>query len=121
MASLARDLFVVLRALPSVESARRRLGPLELASAARARGEKGVARGERGRAQLRRVIAAVDRCFLDGGNCYRRALLEMSVDPAAAADTLHLGLRSHGGPRSGHAWLSSWPPDGGSYDAQFSV
>jgi hypothetical protein len=45
----------------------------------------------------------------------------MAVDATAATDTLHLGLRAGGGPRSGHAWLSGWPPETGTYDARFSL
>jgi hypothetical protein len=64
------------------------------------------------------MIAAADRRFPDGGNCFRRALLEMSLDAGAAQERLCLGLKAAGGPRSGHAWLSSWPDaaNAGTYD-----
>jgi hypothetical protein len=68
---------------------------------------------------LRRLIRGVDACLPGGGNCYRRALLEVALDPAAAAEPLHLGLREHGGPRSGHAWLGDRRDSGEAYDAEF--
>jgi len=70
-------------------------------------GQRARRDGERGR--LRRLISLVDRCLPDGGNCVRRALLEMALDSGAARDTFLAGLQSHGGPRSGHAWLASQP------------
>jgi hypothetical protein len=68
-------------------------------------GQRARLDGERGR--LRRIISLVDRCLPDGGNCVRRALLEMALDGGAARDTFLAGLQSQGGPRSGHAWLAS--------------
>jgi hypothetical protein len=61
----------------------------------------------------------MDRVLPAGPNCYRRALLEMYLDSGASREPLYLGLRAHGGPRSGHAWLASWPDNAGAsaYDA----
>jgi hypothetical protein len=59
----------------------------------------------------------------DGGNCVRRALLEMALDGGAARDTFHAGLQSQGGPGSGHAWLA-WQPTrdkNDRYDAVISI
>jgi hypothetical protein len=80
-----------------------------------------VPRTAAARASLRRLIRIVDRCFPSGGNCYRRALIEVAMDASAAAEPLHMGIRSNGGPNSGHAWLGSLPEsDGrGPYDADF--
>jgi hypothetical protein len=40
-----------------------------------------------------------------GPECYRRVLLEVAVDPAAAAEPVHIGLKKSGALKSGHAWL----------------
>jgi hypothetical protein len=118
---LFRDVLVVLRALPAVEFGRVRVAPASLLKSLRARGGRGRARTDLERARLTRIIRLVDAFFLGGRNCYRRALLEIAVDPIAAATPLNLGLRTGGGPRSGHAWLG--PPDEPRvrYDAEFSV
>jgi hypothetical protein len=59
------------------------------------------------RERLQRAISLVDRCLPGGGNCVRRALLEMALDGGAAGEAFLAGLRSEGGPGSGHAWLAS--------------
>jgi hypothetical protein len=118
-ASSLVELVRVLRALPTVELGRRRSGPAPLLAALRARGRQGVVRSDEERRRLRRVIRLVDRLFPTGGNCYRRALLELSLDPASAREPLHLALRQHGGPHSGHAWLADLKDTPESYDAVF--
>jgi len=50
-----------------------------------------------------------------GGNCYRRALLEMSLDRGAAQESLVLGLSVQGGRLDGHAWLESHETNGVDY------
>jgi hypothetical protein len=108
-----------LTVLPSVEHGRRSGAPAALIGKIRLRGARSRQRSLADRETLRRVIAIVDRLLLDGGNCYRRALLEMALDAGAAREPLRFGLRAHGGPRSGHAWLASWPDaaKAGTYDA----
>ena len=56
-------------------------------------------------------------------NCYRRALVEMSLDPEAAATPLRLGLMANGGPRTGHAWLPGQQSEesSGRYDVELDV
>jgi hypothetical protein len=63
----------------------------------------------------------VDACMPGGGNCFRRALMQVALDPEAAAAPINLGLRNGGGPRSGHAWLGPRTEPAGTYDAEFSV
>jgi hypothetical protein len=109
----------VLRALPTVEFGRRRSGPAPLLATLRARGRQGAVRSDQERRNLRRVIRLVDRFFPSGGNCYRRALLELALDPTSAREPLHLALRQHGGPQSGHAWLADLKDTPESYDAVF--
>ena len=118
---MIRELLAILGALPTVEIGRRRKGPGPLLRSLRLRGSQCIKRGERDRARLRRVIAAVDARFPDGGNCYRRALLEIAVDPTAAREPLRLGLRPEGGARSGHAWLDSSGEPAGRYEIELSV
>lgn len=101
MIELAR----VAAALPGVEAGRRREGPKPLAARLRARGAKSRARDAEGRELLRRAIGWIDRKMPGGGNCYRRALLEMRLDRGAAAEPLRMGLKSAGGEVKGHAWL----------------
>jgi hypothetical protein len=102
-----RDLFRVLGMLPLVEWKRRRASLHSAVAYARARSGANGARSGAGRARLQRLIRAVDARMPDGGNCVRRALLEMSLDAGAARERLYAGLRTGGGPKSGHAWLES--------------
>jgi hypothetical protein len=121
MMMLIRDALLVLRAAPAVEFGRLRKGPRPLLGVLRAKGGQMSARTQRERARLAKIIRVVDACFPGGGNCYRRALLEIAVDPIAAAAPLKLGLRAGGGSRSGHAWLGPRADSGANYDAEFSV
>jgi hypothetical protein len=104
-----------------VEIDRRRLGTRPAVVRARARGLRAPARGSAGRARLRRAVARVDACWPPGANCLRRALLEASLDAAAARETLFLHLAASGGRDSGHARLASVPEDGRSYDATLAL
>jgi hypothetical protein len=119
--SFVRDLAAVLAAARLVEHGRLRQGPKPLLATLRARGLRCPTRSDRERARLTKIVAFVDRCFPAGGNCYRRALLEIAVDPTAARTPLNLGLKADGGPRSGHAWLASTSEAQAHYDAEFSV
>src|SRR3954451_17373448 len=118
---LIRDVWLVLKAAPRVEHGRCFQGPGPLVAELRQRGARERVRTDRERARLARIVRVVDACFPGGGNCYRRALLEIAVDPAAAAAPLNLGLRRGGGSRSGHAWLGSGTEPSPRYDAEFSV
>jgi hypothetical protein len=109
--------------LPAIERTRRRVGLHEAVASSRRIGSGQPARHGADRQRLRRVISIVDRCLPDGGNCVRRVLLEMALDAGAARETFLAGLRSEGGPKSGHAWLASQrpqPPDD-RYDAVISI
>ena len=119
--AFVREVARVLAVLPRVENGRLRVGPKSLALRLRAQGSGQPERDEPGRVRLRRVIAALDRIFPTGPNCYRRALLEMALDAGAAREPLTLGLRAGGGAGSGHAWLGARPDDGAGYDAEFVV
>ncbi len=121
LSSLFRDILLVLRAAPGVEAGRLRRGPAVLLHDLRQRGTRGPARTVAERARLAKVVRLVDACFPGGGNCYRRALLEIAVDPVAASTPLRLGLKSGGGFRSGHAWLATSAEEHVRYDAEFSV
>lgn len=121
LAELAR----VCRRLPAVERNRRRAGLHGAVALSRrlGAGQRARLEGERGR--LRRIISIVDRCLPGGGNCVRRALLEMALDGGAARDTFLAGLQSQGGSGSGHAWLA-WQPaqdndKNDRYDAVISI
>jgi hypothetical protein len=63
----------------------------------------------------------MDRLFPAGPNCYRRALVEMAMDPDAASEQLHMGINAGGWLASGHAWLDSSPDKGTGYQAEFRV
>ena len=104
-------------AIPRVELARRIEGPGPLVERLRAEGKGRGSRSEARRAQLRRTIAALDALLPGGGNCYRRALVEIALDPDSAAEPLFMGLVSSGRPKSGHAWLGSGDQPSRSYDA----
>src|SRR5689334_5539606 len=104
---MLRDLAEVLWVALSVEKGRTSVGPAQLVKGLRARGARRGARDVADRLRLRRAIEIVDRRFPSGPNCYRRALIEIAMDAGAAAEPLHMGLKSHGEPGSGHAWLAS--------------
>jgi Transglutaminase-like superfamily len=115
------DLFRVLVVVPYVEWGRKRRGPGPLAARLRQRGAASVARSEERRATLRKLIGAVDARMPGGPNCYRRALLEIGLDAGAAREPLNMGLRPHGGPKSGHAWLGAPEPGIDLYEARFEI
>jgi hypothetical protein len=73
------------------------------------------------RCGLRAAIGSVDALLPGGPNCYRRALLEMALDAAAALEPLHMGLDASGAPMSGHAWLRAEDRGNRSYDAVISL
>src|SRR4051812_7712772 len=116
---MLRDLGRVLVGLPAVEWGRLFLGPDRLLAKLRRSGCSARARAPIERQALRRVIATVDARLPGGANCYRRALVETLLDAGAANEKMYFGLKAQGGPRSGHAWLASWPDAGnaGAYDA----
>jgi Transglutaminase-like superfamily len=114
------DLLRIAVALPQVEVWRLSEAPGPCLQRTRARGARGIHRSSSERDRLRRLIGIVDRFMPGGANCYRRALVEMALDPAAAAEPMHFGLRKAGGPKSGHAWLPGQQSDA-RYDAEFSA
>jgi hypothetical protein len=119
MTAWLADLARVVVALPLVEIGRLSLGPARILPRLRWAAGRRHRRSTLERESLRRLIASVDARLPDGGNCYRRALLEISIDAGAAEEKLYMGLKKQGGPRSGHAWLASWPDaaNASAYDA----
>jgi Transglutaminase-like superfamily len=105
---------------PRVEILRRRRSLHLAAAKARSAAWASPTRSSDQRLTLRRAIATVDAFFPGGPNCLRRSLMEVALDRGAADEKLLAGFRSHGGARSGHAWLESEPHQE-SYDAVFSV
>ncbi len=103
-AAFALDLGRVLALLPRLERARKREGPGPLLSKIRAQGRNRRARSEVSRARLARAIAWIDRLGPGGANCYRRTLLRVALDPAAASEPVILGLDVPLG--KGHAWVN---------------
>lgn len=110
----------MLAVLLSSERSRLKRGPLEAVLRARKRGALRKRRSEIERRCLRRAIFWVDRFVPPGPNCYRRALIEISLDAGAAAEPLMMGFQSGGAAGSGHAWLPSSPP-AKTYDAVIPV
>jgi Transglutaminase-like superfamily len=115
------DLARVLLALPVVELARGTEGPASLVRRLRQRGSQRQRRDVRGRANLQRLISAVDARLPGSPSCYRRALLEIYLDADAAGEPLHMGLKVPGGPRSGHAWLGGHSAPVSAYDVQVDI
>jgi hypothetical protein len=112
---------VVVRA-PTIERWRRTRGPKEAIALARALGTRSRLRSGRARRVLQRAIRLVDR-LIPGSepNCFRRVLLEASMDRAAASEVMLLGLKRSAEPRSGHAWLTSEAHPRAGYDAVISI
>jgi hypothetical protein len=107
----------VLIALPRIEFARRRQGPGPLVKRLRREGRRRKPRTADERERLQYLIARIDALLPGGGNCYRRALLEIALDREAAAEPFSMGLTADCRPMSGHAWLGSAAPNGAHYDA----
>jgi Mg-chelatase subunit ChlD len=120
-AALWPELRRVLAMMVPVDRDWRRLGTRPAVLRARARGCRAPTRDSAARARLRRAVAAVDARWPGGPNCLRRALLEASLDAAAAREPILLHLDASGGRGSGHARLASVPEDGRSYDATFAL
>jgi hypothetical protein len=116
-----KDLARVLATSVWVERARTRIAPGLLLPAVRARGREARERDLADRERLRRIIGRVDAHFPGGGNCYRRALVEIALEPEAAREPIHFGLRAHGGPGSGHAWLADRRGTNEHYDAELAL
>jgi hypothetical protein len=87
-----KEVVAVLGVLRKVERERRERSPEEAVASARRRGEGASLRGPIGRARLLRAIGWVDAAMPGGGNCYRRTLLELSLDAGAARETIVFGL-----------------------------
>lgn len=104
------ELLRAIIALPAVESTRRTMGFERAVSTMRARGTHRLQRGWSQRLFLQRAIAWLDSHIPGGTNCYRRVLLELSLDAGAASEPVLIGLNPRGGPRSGHVWLASSTP-----------
>ncbi|HVV15779.1 MAG TPA: lasso peptide biosynthesis protein [Polyangia bacterium] len=117
----ARDFLTLAWVLPATEIRRRRLSLHDAVASARRAGGRRPASAFTSRARLRRIVSAVDRRLPDGGNCVRRALVEMAMDPAAAQERFFAGLTAGGGPKSGHAWLETDRPGDGRFDAIFTI
>jgi hypothetical protein len=115
------ELARVLVTVPEIELKRRSMGPKPLLEIVRERGSRSRGRAPVARARLRNAIRWVDARFPDGGNCYRRALLEIALDRDAAAEPFRMGLSIGGGPRSGHAWLADRIGRDESYDAEVTL
>lgn len=111
----------VVAALARVERDRLRLGIAEAVARARARGASRPARPAASRLRLRRAVLAIDARLPGGANCYRRALLEMSLDGAAAGERLHLDLSLRGPSPAGHVRLESWAESRRLHEATFSL
>ena len=118
------DLAVLLVRCFRLERLRRSGGPRLAVSEARRLGAGCRSRSPRERMLLRRLIGRIDSRWPGGPNCYRRVLVEVSMDRGAAEDVVQFGLRSEGGAGSGHAWLGpDIAPDGrpSPYDAIVSI
>lgn len=122
--SFIRALGLVPKILPvalKVNGARSRLGPRVLVKDLRALGASCETRSTSERRQLQRAIHFVDRLFLSGPNCYRRALIEIAMDAGAAREPLHMGLLETDVPGSGHAWLGSQENCSHRYQVEFTI
>ncbi len=103
-AEFALELCHVLALLPGVERARRQEGPGAVLSEVRAQGRQRPERSQASRVRLARAISWVDRLGPGGPNCYRRTLLRLALDPAAAGEAVIFGLDVSEG--NGHSWVS---------------
>jgi hypothetical protein len=115
------DAIRIVALLPLVEIGRRSLGPARVVAALRSMGSHGKLRSDSDRLVLRRLIWAIDRRLPDGGNCFRRTLIEVGLDPATAQEPIYFGLRKRGQAKSGHAWLRGDREPDQRFDAEFAI
>jgi hypothetical protein len=87
-----RELVRVVRIVRDVERRRLEGGPEAIVREARAKGAREKRRGPIGRARLRRAIGWIDAFMRGGPNCFRRTLLELSLDSGAARERIVFGL-----------------------------
>lgn len=97
----------VLRVLPRVEWARGTLGPQLVVAQLRVNESKVPFRDALARRRLLRAIRWVDGCLSWSGNCYRKSLLEMSLDRDAVRKAFMMGFSVRSGLMTGHAWLAA--------------
>ena len=116
-----RDLLLVFATTVWIDRVRKRRGPAILLPSLRERGRRSPVRTDAERARLRRFISFADRLFPDRGNCYRRVLVEITLDPMSADEQVHFGLKANGGHGSGHAWLSDRRGTTDPYDAELAL
>lgn len=95
----------VLLISPRIEVERRRVGIHALLTKARLRARQAPSRDELSRRCLRRAILWVDAWFPGGRNCYRRALIEITLDRDGVKLPLTMGFKHENGVLRGHAWL----------------
>ena len=88
----ATELARVARRVRDVDARRHKDTPERLLADLRRSGAAARERGPIGRARLRRAIGWVDAALPGGPNCYRRILLELSLDAGAARETVVFGL-----------------------------
>lgn len=88
----ATELARVVRRVRDVDARRRHGTPERVLADLRRSGAATKERGPVGRARLRRAIGWVDAALPGGPNCYRRILLELSLDAGAARETVVFGL-----------------------------
>ncbi len=118
---LALDALRVARLLRQVEEARWVEGPAKLVARLRERGMKRDARSPEARHRLVRVIAHLDRWIMREPNCYRRALVRIALDRAAASEPFVLGLDLQASRPHGHAWVAGADAPAERFDVEFRL
>jgi len=88
----AGELARVARRVREIDERRLRDTPQRVLAELRASGATAKERGPIGRARLRRAIGWIDAALPGGPNCYRRILLELTLDAGAARETVVFGL-----------------------------
>jgi transglutaminase superfamily protein len=96
-------------------------GPKRIVRMCRWVGTKSPRRTEAELVRVRRIIRFLDRLMPGEPNCFRRSLLEISLDQEMASQPLWLGIVRGGGPRSGHAWLAYQKGNDAEYDVIFQL
>lgn len=104
--SVLRSLGAVARAAARVSFHRRRKSLPELVASLRATSETSFCDPRLSLAVLERLLPLLPPYGV--GRCVKRSLFLLDLwSRAGLAPSLHLGLRGHGGERSGHAWITT--------------
>ena len=116
LAAMAVEAAVLLR---EVDEARGIVGPDALVARMRKEGALRPALSKLATRRLPGIVYRLDRLLHGESNCYRRALVQVALDPRAAGEPFVLGLDTGKESPVGHAWIEG--TERAAYDVEFRL